>query len=281
MSDTPLDTPAPDSVASTPVAAGTPAELPAPTTGPADTAVSGQPKDGEGEQPDKPTRDRRTEKRIASLTRKNDEAQQQIGYWRGIAEAQKGQGQPAQAADPDVRPQPSQFKSYDEYVEALTDWKTDQKLNARDTAKQQTERTQAETSKANERNQALADRLVSDGKGIEEFIEDVMKPITAKGFPISAAMRDYLEESDKPALMAQYLVDNLDQAELIYGMSSTRATRELDKVAATLTKPAQVSKAPPPGPTVGGRTVVSRSPEEQSMDEYGQDWKARQAKRHA
>jgi hypothetical protein len=185
----------------------------------------------------------------------------------------------AQAPAAEAKPQPNQFKSYDEYVEALTDWKTDQKLSARETERQKTDRTQAETSKAQERDRALADRLMSDGKGIEDF-EDVMQTITSPGFPVSSAMRDYLEDSDKPALLAQWMAENPDQARQIYGMSSVRATRELDKVAATLAKPAQVSKAPPPGPTVGGRTVVSRSPEDQSMAEYANDWHKRNASKH-
>lgn len=275
MSDASIvDTSATASVASESVAAGSPAESPATTTGPADTADSGQPT-GEGDKP-QPQRDRRAEKRIASLTRKYEETLTEVGRLRGMLESRTPQT--AQATEPDAKPQPSQFKSYDDYVEALTDWKTDQKLNARDTEQQKTARTQAEASKANERDQALADRLISDGKDVEDF-EDVMRTITAPDFPVSAAMRDYLEDTPRPALMAQWLAENPDQARLVYGMNSAKATRELDKVAATLTKPAQVSKAPPPGPTVGGRAVVSRSPEEQSMEEYAVGWRERQAKR--
>lgn len=275
MSETqPIDTAATTSVASTSVAAGSPADTPVSTTGPADTAESGQPT-GEGEKP-QPTRDRRAEKRIASLTRKNEELLTRLGRLEGMVEATRPQQ--SQAAEADAKPQPNQFKSYDEYVEALTDWKTDQKLKARDTERQTTERTRAADSKAQERDQALADRLFTDAKDIEDF-DDVMATITARGFPISLPMRDYLEEADRPALMAQWLAENPDQARLIYGMNSAKATRELDKVAATLAKPVQVSKAPPPGPTVGGRTVVSKSPEDQSIEEYAVGWHERQAKK--
>jgi hypothetical protein len=270
-----VDTNATPSVASTPVAAGSPAESPATTTGPADTAASGQP-EGEGDKQPQPTRDRRAEKRIASLTRKYEETLTEVGRLRGMLETRTPPA--AQATEPNAKPQPSQYKSYDDYVEALTDWKTDQKLQAREAEHQTKARTQAETSKATERDQALADRLMSDGRDVEDF-EDVMQTITAPGFPISAAMRDYLEDAERPALVAQWLSENPDRARLFYGMNSAKATRELDKVAATLAKPVQVSKAPPPGPTVGGRTVVSSSPEDQSMEEYANDWKARRAKR--
>lgn len=276
MSDTPIDTATETVASSPPVAAVTPQDTPAPTTGPADTAVSGQPQ-GETPTEEKPQRDRRAEKRIASLTRKNEELLTRLGRLEGMMEART----PPAPAQPqaDARPQPNQYKSYDEYVEALTDWKTDQKLQARDTERQKTERTRAESSKAEARDRALADRLLADGKDIEDF-EDVMQTITSSGFPISSAMRDYLEDAERPALVAQWLSENPDQARLFYGMNSAKATRELDKVAATLTKPVQVSKAPPPGPTVGGRTVVSRSPEDQSMAEYASDWHKRQAAKH-
>jgi hypothetical protein len=253
--------------------------MPAPTTGPADTAVSGQPKEGEGAQPE-PTRDRRAEKRIASLTRKNDEAQREIGYWRGIAEASKGQA-PPQQPQPDARPQAAQFKSYDEFVEALTDWKTDQKLKARDSEREQQTRHQEDTGKASERNARLAERLVQSGKGIEGF-EDVMADITEPTFPISATMRDYLEESANPAHMAQWMADNRAEARKIYGLNSAAAVRALEKVEAQIApKPApNATKAPPPVPTVGGRTVTQADPAKMSMDEYAAYWSAREAARN-
>lgn len=250
-----------------------PANTPATTTGPADTAVSGQPKEGAGDTP-QPTRDRRTEKRIASLTRKNDEAQREIGYWKALAESK---GSTPSTAQPDAKPQPNQYQSYDEYVDALTDWKVDQKLKAGN-GNQPKEQPQPANSKAS-RNDALAERLFKDSDGMEDF-EGVMRIITAPGFPVSAAMRDYLEDAERPALMAQWLADHPRQALRISGMDPVDADAELDKVARGFApKPAQTSKAPPPGPTVGGRAVVTRSPEEQSMDEYAGDWHARQAKR--
>lgn len=249
------------------VASAQPTDMPASTTGPADTAVSGQP-NGEADPPQdqqKPNRDRRAEKRIASLTRKNEELLTRLGRLEGMMEVTTSRSQPA--PDANAKPQPSQFNSYDEYVDAVTDWKVDQKLKARDSERQKQDQTQRQVSKAQERTVALADRLMTDGKDIEDF-EDVMQTITANDFPVSAAMRDYLEDAERPALVAQWLADNPDQARRIYGMNSAAATRELDKVAATLTRPARTSNAPPPVPTVGGRQVVNKDPAKMSMDEY-------------
>ncbi len=256
--------------------ASTPTDTPASTTGPADTAVSGQPNGDAPPEEQKPNRDRRAEKRIASLTRKNEELLTRLGRLEGMMEA--GGRQPERQPDGNAKPQPSQYASYDEYVDAVTDWKVDQKLKARETEQQKTDRTQRDVSKANERTQALADRLMTDGKDIEDF-EEVMETITADRFPVSAAMRDYLEEAERPALVAQWLAENPDQARRIYGMNSAAAVRELDKVAKDFApKPARTTTAPPPVPTVGGRAVVTKDPEKQSMEEYAVEWRARKAK---
>jgi hypothetical protein len=251
------------------VAAGeTRPDTPDPTTGPADTAVGEQPTEGEVEQP-KPSRDRRAEKRIASLTRKNDEAQREIGYWKALAE--KSSQQPAAQAN--AKPQPNQYPSYDEYVDALTDWKLEQRL-VKAEAPQPKEQPQPTSSKTKPRNEALVERLVESGKDIEDF-QDVLRVITAPGYPISEAMRDYLEDAEQPALMAQWYADNPRKALRISGMDPVDAEAELDKVAATLARPARTTTAPPPGPTVGGRAVATRDPAKMDMDEYAAHWKQR------
>lgn len=262
-----------ETVAQTPVAPVTDAgNSPASTTGPADTAASGQPKEGEEGQPDKPTRDRRAEKRISTLLRKNDEAQREIGYWRGMAEAQKAQ--PAASADADAKPRPDQFKSYDEFVEALTDWRTDQKLKAHRGSEPKPSQPDGHQRQGTP---PIVERLMEDADGVED-IDDVIERITDDKFPGSATMRDYLLESDRPAQLAQWLVDNRKEAKRIYGLTTAAAVRELDKVAATLAKPpAQTSTAPPPVPTVGGRGATSKDLSKLSPEEYAKGWHQRMA----
>lgn len=233
-------------------------------TGPAtDPADGGQQSEQTAPQPKH--RDRRAEKKIASLTRKNDEAQREIGYWKALAEKS---AQPA--AQPNAKPQPNQYQSYDEYVDALTDWKLEQRL-AKAEPKEQP---QPETSKTKPRNEALVERLVESGKDIEDF-PDVLRVITAPGYPISETMRDYLEDAEQPALMAQWYADNPRKALRISGMDPVDAEAELDRIAATLARPARTTNAPPPGPTVGGRAVATRDPAKMGMDEYAAYWKQR------
>ena len=285
MSDTNVDNsvPATDTVAASTTVASVPGstDTPASTTGPADTAASGQPTDGTtGEPPKEPSRDRRAEKRIASLTRKNEELLTRLGRLEGIVEVTASRPQ-QQAAEADAKPQPNQFKSYDDYVEALTDWKTDQKLSAREKQQAEQGRNQEARSKVDERNARVAERLAEAGTAIEDF-DEVMETITNPRFPVSTAMRDYLEDCEHPAHMAQWMAENREEARRIYGMNSVMAVRELDKVAAKVAPKTQpkTSSAPPPVPTVGGRAVTTRDPEKMDMAEYASVWKARQAKTH-
>jgi hypothetical protein len=245
---------------------------------PADTADGGQPKEGEGQQPDKPSRDRRAEKRIASLTRKNEELLTRLGRLEGLIEAGNGR-QPAQVDQAPAKPQPNQFKSYDEYVEALTDWKTEERIRKFETDQRERGRHQADIGKATADAARFAERLMEAGKDIEDF-DEVIATITAPDFPGSPTMRDFLEESDHPAHVAQYLADNPREARRIYGMNSAAAVRALEKIEAQVApkKAPAGSTAPPPVPTVGGRSVTGRDYSKMSPDEYSVGWHERMAK---
>src|SRR5207245_10843059 len=50
---------------------------------------------------------------------------------------------PVAIAEPTPKPTPDKFTDYSEYVEALTDWKTDQKLAAAEQKRQQAEQQRA------------------------------------------------------------------------------------------------------------------------------------------
>lgn len=245
---------------------------------PADTADGGQPKDGDGPQPDKPSRDRRAEKRIASLTRKYEELLTEHGRLRGMIEAGNGR-QPPQADQTPARPQRDQFANWDDYQEALTDWKVDRRLEARETERRQQVPRQEAAAQASEANARVVERLMEAGQEIEDF-DDVMATITSRSFPMTATMRDFLGESECPAHVAQYLAENHKEARKIYGMNSAAAVRALGKIEAQVApkKAPASSTAPPPVPTVGGRSVTGKDYSKMSVDEYAVGWRDRMAK---
>jgi hypothetical protein len=221
-------------------------EAPAPTPASADTAVPGEP------QPEQGKRDRKVEKRISRLTQKVDSLSEQVGYWRGIAEAharQPGQQPSNEGEPPTERRQPASRNS------------------AADEA-------------AAELGRSIFARIEEAGEGIEGF-DEVMDKITADNFPINVAMRDYLATSDRPAEVAKYLAEHPKEAQQICALGERAADRAMERIEAKLAKapPKKTTQAPPPVPTVGGRSTAEFDPEKASMDEYAAHWKERQAKR--
>jgi hypothetical protein len=221
-------------------------EAPAPTPASADTAVPGEP------QPEQGKRDRKVEKRISRLTQKVDSLSEQVGYWRGIAEAharQPGQ-QPSNEGEPTAE------------------------------RKQPASRNSAADEAAAELGRSIFARLEEGGKEIEDF-DEVMETITQPNFPINETIRDYLAIADNPAQLAQWMSENRTEVRRIASLSPAVATRALEKQDAKLAKAPskKTTQAPPPVPTVGGRSTAEFDPEKASMDEYAAHWKERQAKR--
>ncbi len=150
-----------------------------------------------------------------------------------------------------------------------------------DAAPQQRQPTQSESFAAR-RDQAAArlvvERLEDAGENIEGF-DKVMQTITGD-FPMTTVMRDFLGDAEKPAELAKWLSENRGEAERISLLSEAVAVRALERAEGRLkAKPApKTSTAPPPVPTVGGRSTPNFDPEKASMDEYAAEWKRRQAK---
>jgi hypothetical protein len=125
-------------------------------------------------------------------------------------------------------------------------------------------------------NRSILERIEDEGEEYEEVVEK----ITARNFPMTVAMRDYLATSDKAALVAKALADDPKEARRISLLSERAADRAMERLEQGI-KPAKAapktSTAPPPVPTVGGRSSPSFDPEKASMEEFAVDWHARQA----
>jgi TolA-binding protein len=137
---------------------------------------------------------------------------------------------------------------------------------------------------AAERREAAAIRLVTErledaGEDIEGF-DEVMKTITGN-FPMTTVMRDFLGDCERPAEMAKWLADNKTEAARISLLSDAVALRALERAETKISaKPApKTTKAPPPVPTVGGRSTPEFDPKTADMDDYAPHWHARRAKR--
>jgi hypothetical protein len=252
----------------------------------------------EGEDGNPQDRDEKTgrfkpgvQKRIDELTRARHEAERQAAYYKGLAEAggSKPAPQPQQAAEvkPPVR---TDFATDDEYIDAMTDFKVEQKLQQREV---QQKRVEVATEKATTWQQKV------DAAKAE--IPDYDAVLEANGnMAVAPHVSEFLMEHDMGAKLVHFLATNPDVLEKLNGMTPAKAAFEIATLAGKFqtapavtaaapgsnasapaagqdapsasSKPAAeraVSKAPPPAAShVGaGRSTESKL-EDLSMDDY-------------
>ncbi len=125
-------------------------------------------------------------------------------------------------------------------------------------------------------NRSIVERI----EGAGEEYEEVVEKITASNFPMTVAMRDYLATSERPADVAKALAEDPKEARRISLLSDRAADRAMERLEARAKAPKPAPKttqAPPPVPTVGGRSTPEFDGEKASMDDYAKHWHARQA----
>ncbi|NYS10330.1 capsid scaffolding protein [Xanthomonas phage PBR31] len=252
-------------------------EAPKPeTTGEPETPEAEKPEDTPQEQPAKKKKPLVEE--LVRTRHERNEAKTEAEQLRAeLAELrQQMQVAQTQAAPKDLDPKPvrSQFVSDEDYQEALTDWKVDQKLAERQQQEQQARLEAAQ--------QALADnwqkRLAAAKADLTDFDEVVGKSEVDLPNHLYVAV----VESEVGPQLAYYLAQNPDEARLLRGMSPTSALRMLGKLEDRLSqkdepvredKPAPVtpekSKAPPPiDPLKDASSPVEKPTEKMTYQEY-------------
>lgn len=223
--------------------------------------------------------------RINELVRKRHEAEREAAYWKGVAQASTSKPvveSPAPAAAP-AKPTTDQFNTYDEYVEALTDWKSDravEKALATVNAKIEEKSTQQTAA------QQEADRTKNwhaRQDATKAVLKDYDEVVGSSDVAIAAHVGDLLLDSDHGPALAYKLAQDPELAAKLNGMSEKMAAKEIGKLEAAFdltatpsatTTPAaptaktNVSKAPvPPSPVTQGR-ATSKDMSAMSMDEY-------------
>lgn len=146
------------------------------------------------------------------------------------------------------KPTLDQFDSYDEYTEAITDWKLDQ----RDTVRQQTESKRAEENRLAEAQKSFTEKS-EKFRAITPDYDDVMAEIA--DVELSQGMNEAVIGSDLAAQLAYYFGKNPDEFERINELSPMQIGREIGKLEAKLAtdapKPPKQSNAPEPIKPVG------------------------------
>lgn len=275
----PEPTPAPPAPA--PAAEGTPAPAEATEGEGGEPASQQQERDERG-------RFKGVQPRIDELTRQRREAEREAAYWRqrATAQGQPGQAPAAQPAAPKPAPDKATFATYDEYVEALADWKAEQKVEA---AMRRRDAEQASRAEAQAR-EATAQTWDQRQAAARQALPDYDQVLDAADVPISQAMQEILLESEHGPRLAYHLAKNPTEAQRIAGLSDRAAAHALGRLEASLAAAAPpppssspsapaappVSSAPPPIKPLGSQSAqAANDPNRMSQAEY-EAWRAKQ-----
>ncbi len=197
--------------------------------------------------------------RIDELTRARREAEREATYWKAVA---NGNSEGSAQAAP-KKPTPDKFEDYGAYVEALTDWKTEEVVSKRMSERAQAQQQEARTTTWNER-QAEARTAMPDYDEV----------VGSSETPLSSHVAETILESEYGPALAYHLARNPEVLTRLNGMSPLQAAREVGRIEASLSSPTaaptvKTTNTPKPASTTAsqGRTTTV-DPNKMSMDEY-------------
>jgi hypothetical protein len=167
----------------------------------------------------KPGSQREREKRIA------------VEAENRVLREQLAGGKPVEAPKPQGKPTADQFESHEEWIEALTDWKTDQKIQAREAEKAKTDAVNSWEAKK----EAAREKY--------EDLDEVLDSANASPVVLQALL-----EAETGVDLAYHLATHPKELKEINAMGTRAAIHALDALEAKLTAPPQkqISKAPAP-----------------------------------
>lgn len=210
---------------------------------------------------EKPKPRRSAQERIDEITRARHDAEREAEFWR-----QKALAKPEPPAN---KPSADQYKDYGEYVEALADWKADQRVSEA-LAKRDAERaSEADVRAKTAGTQAWNERQTA----ARETIKDYDAVIGKSSIEVAPHVIQALLDSDRGPEVAYHLAKNPEQAARLNGLSPLSAAREIGRLEASVSvspspvvKP--VSNAPEPITPIRGGVTNSADPSDMSMAQY-------------
>ncbi len=217
------------------------------------------------------------QKRIDKLTKRNYDLEEKLEHQSQQVEMlmQRLEGK-SPSSGPSVeavaeKPTPEKFDTYEAYVEALADWKADQKVSA--ALKQEREQSARQTEEHRQREvfDAHNKRMVEAAERYEDFEE-----VVGQDIQIPEAVKLAAIESENGADIVYYLGKHPEVCERLRQMSPVAAAVETGRISAALTANAEpegqsaetvpqkpASKAPAPIKPVGGSARTSSVPLDQ------------------
>jgi len=206
------------------------------------------------------------QKRLAKESRKIER------YSRAEAELRllKEQMQPTQAPVSQGEPKPENYKDYESYIDALTDYKVDAKLNRLNEQSSQARQQQAQA----EHESRLRENISKASSKYDDFEDVVSNP----ELQVTLAMRDAIGESDIGGDIAYHLGTNVHEAARIAQLSPVAQVRAILDLESKLKAPKKVTTdAPDPIIPSGGAAKVNKSPSDMTDAEFAA-WRKRHIK---
>ena len=263
----------------------------------------------EEDKPGNPRHDARA--RVMQATREAAEAKREAAALK--AELEKLRTAPAKpeaeakpARDPNAKPTSDQFDTYEEYVEAVADWKTEQKLAKAEEARQQREHAERYAAAVTQHMGNFRQKIGKDQETLlsqadPDLLEAKPTFMLPPGTPPGPenAIADEIMSSEHPTELILYLSEHQEDVNRLLGLPSSYAiARAIGAIEAKLplngngaekpeVKPekkaeAPVSKAAPPVKPVTGSAQVSGDeeldPEEVDFDRWVSVQNARDAR---
>lgn len=225
----------------------------------------------ETQQPEEKPKAKGVQRRIDELTSNWRTAERDRDYWRDLAiKGQQAPEKPQEAPQPQQgKPDVNQFDSYDAYLDALADWKVEERLQA-------IERERTEASQRETRSQAEMKFRAREASFTESH-PDYGSVVGNPALPITEDMYNAALSSEKGPEILYHLGQNPELAAQVAGMSTVQQAMELGRIEATLSRPARnQTKAPEPvAPVAGGGGNAASDPDNMTADEW-RVWRDRQ-----
>ena len=214
---------------------------------------------GEEKPQEKPKRSAR--ERINELTKRAHEAEREVQRMREAA----NRPPPESSSKPD----PATFQSYDEYVEALAEWKTDQRVSE-SFKRRDAERSQAAQDRAADaREQAWQARQIEFRKSNPDY-DSAFSSLAGK---LPNHVVETIGDSDFGPHVVYHLAKHPETVRRINELSPLAAAREIGRIEASLSTPAAprekpASKAPAPITPVRSSAPAAVDLASANMDQY-------------
>lgn len=211
---------------------------------------------GDESEKDKPKKKGGFQRRIDKLNARISAREQELEYWKSQAlkqGASEEKPKNVESKPNDGRPVADDFENHSDYLEALIDWKAEQKIKERD-LKQKKEQAESEQEKLVREH---AERVQSFSKEVEDF-QEVLSEVD--DVPVSLTFQELILASENGPKLMYELAKNREEFERINKLSPLAAARELGKFEAKISKSTEVkpeikktTKAPNPITPVGSK----------------------------